>query len=117
MKSLKALCAVIVGKGGDDIGFQVKSLKTKKVMEVVSKTSSGSKFVLELIMDGKGNKVAGGTEFVVSGDEARYELFSANSGRITELEAAILKLETQRDNLEAEIDELNEELNDLEEVI
>jgi peptidoglycan hydrolase CwlO-like protein len=115
MKTLKALAALWLTKTGNDVGFAMKSLKTKKVFNVISKTPSGSKFVVVLTHDAKGNKVASGGEFIVSGDEARYELFSANVGRIAEIEAQITKLETQRDNLEKEIDELSGQLADLQE--
>lgn len=113
MKTLKALAALWLKSSGSDVGFFMKSLKTKKVFHVVSKTPSGNKFVIVLAYDAKGVKVTNGTEHVVSGDEARYEMYSANSGRIAEIEAQISKLEAQRDNLESEIDELSNTLSDL----
>lgn len=113
MKTLKVLSAAVLAKTGSDIGFAMKSLKTKKVFNVVSKTPSGNKFVVVLTLDAKGNKVTDGEEYIVSGDEARYELFSGNAGRIAQIEAQISKLETQRDNLETEIEELSNQLSDL----
>ena len=114
MKTLKALAAAWLAKGGgSDVGFLMKSLKTKKVFQVVSKTPSGNKFVIVLVKDAKGNSISNGTEHIVSGDEARYEMYSANASRIAEIEAQITKLETQRDNLESEIDELSGQLADL----
>jgi len=113
MKTLKALAALWLAKNGSDIGFFMKSMKTKKVFNVVSKTPSGNKFVIVLAYDAKGGKITNGEEYIVSGDEARYEMFSANGGRIAELEAQISKLEGQRDNLEGEIEELGNQLSDL----
>lgn len=113
MKTLKALSAAWLTKTGEDVGFFMRSLKTKKVFEVVSKTPSGNKFVIVLSKDAKGASVTGGEEFIVSGDEARYEMFSANSGQIAVIEAQIAKLEGQRDNLESEIEELSNQLSDL----
>ncbi len=113
MKTLKVLSTGWLTKMGTDVGFFMKSLKTKKIFQVVSKTPSGNKFVIVLAYNANGTKVTNGEEYIVSGDEARYELFSANGGRIAELEAQITKLEGQRDNLEAEIDELSNTLADL----
>jgi hypothetical protein len=113
MKTLKALAALWLQKTGSDVGFFMKSLKTKKVFHVVSKTPSGNKFVIVLSFDAKGGKVTNGEEYIVSGDESRYEMYSANGGRISEIEAQITKLEAQRDNLETEIDELSGTLADL----
>lgn len=116
MKTLKALAALWLSKGnGSNVGFFMKSLKTKKVFHVVSATPSGNKFVIVLAYDAKGNKVTNGEEYIVSGDEARYEMYSANSGRISEIEAQITKLETQRDNIESEIEDLSNTLADLQE--
>lgn len=116
MKTLKALAAVWLQKTGtSDVGFFIKSEKTKKVFQVVSKTPSGSKFVIVLSQDAKGTKVSGSDamEYVVSGDESRYSMFSANGSRIAELESQISKLETQRDNLETEIEGLQDQLAEL----
>jgi hypothetical protein len=113
MKTLKALAAMWLTKTGNDVGFFMKSLKTKKVFQVVSKTPSGNKFVIVLNYDAKGNKISDGEEFIVSGDEARYEMYSVNGGKIAQIEAQITKLETQRDNLEAEIEGLTEQLSEL----
>lgn len=113
MKTLKALSAIWLTKTGAGDGFFMKSLKTKKVFQVVSKTPSGNKFVIVLAFDGKGSKVTNGEEYIVSGDEARYEMYSANSGRIAEVEAQIAKLEAQRDNIESEIEDLGNTLSDL----
>ena len=113
VKTLKVLAALWLKSNGSDVGFFMKSLKTKKVFHVVSKTPSGNKFVIVLAFDAKGVKVSNGEEYIVSGDEARYEMYSANSGRIAEIEAAISKLEAQRDNLETEIEELGQQLSDL----
>jgi len=113
VKTLKVLAALWLKTNGSDVGFFMKSLKTKKVFQVVSKTPSGNKFVIVLAYDAKGVKVSNGEEYIVSGDEARYEMYSANSGRIAEIEAQITKLEGQRDNLEAEIEELGQTLSDL----
>jgi len=113
MKSLKVLAAAWLAKTGTDVGFFMRSLKTKKVFEVVSKTPSGNKFVIVLTYDAKGNKVSGGEEFIVSGDESRYEMYAVNSGAIAQIEAQISKLESQRDNLESEIEELEGQLADL----
>ena len=117
MKTLKALAAAWLQKtGNSDVGFYMKSEKTKKVFHVVSKTPSGNKFVIVLSQDASGKKVTGDAaqEFIVSGDEARYSMFSANGSRIAELEAQISKLETQRDNIESEIEDLQGQLSDLE---
>lgn len=115
MKTLKVLAALWLKKTSSDTGFFIRSGKTKKVFHVVSKTPSGSQFVIVLVYDAKGVKVANGPESIVSGDNARYELYLANSGRIGEIEAQISKLEGQRDNLETEIEELSQELADLQE--
>jgi len=116
MKTLKGLAAGWLTKTGTDVGFFMKSLKTKKVFQVVSKTPSGNKFVIVLTQDARGNKIHDGEEYVVSGDEARYEMFSVGGGRIAEINAQIEKLEAQRDNLETEIAELEDQLADLEDV-
>ena len=115
VKTLKVLAASFLSKTGSDVGFFMKSLKTKKVFHVVSKTPSGNKFVIVLAYDAKGVKISNGEEFIVSGDEARYEMYSANGGRIAEIEAQITKLEVQRDNIEAEIEDLGNTLSDLQE--
>lgn len=113
MKTLKALAAIWLAKTGTNVGFFMKSLKTKKVFHVVSATPSGNKFVIVLAFDAKGGKVTNGEEYIVSGDEARYEMHAVNAGRIGEIEAQISKLEAQRDNLEGEIEELSNTLSDL----
>lgn len=115
MKTLKALAALWLAKTGSNVGFFMKSGKTKKVFHVVSATPSGNKFVIVLAYDAKGVKVTNGEEYIVSGDESRYEMFSANSGRIAEIESQITRLEAQRDNIESEIEDLGNTLADLQE--
>lgn len=117
MKTLKALASAWLTKTGSDVGFFMKSGKTGRVFQVLSKTPSGNKFVIVLTQNKGGSKVTNGEEFIVSGDEARYEMFSANGGKIAEVEAQIAKLEAQRDNIESEISDLSSQLADLQDEV
>lgn len=107
MKTLQALAATWLAKNGTDVGFVMKSLKSKKVFNVISKTPKGTKFV---IVD-----VKSGEEFIVDGTAPRYD-FNGGGTEAAKLQAMILKLETQRDNLETEISELEDKLAEVEDV-
>jgi hypothetical protein len=115
MHTLKALSALWLKKTGSSVGFFMKSLKTKRVFQVVTGTPSGNSYVIVLAFEANGSKVLNGKESIVSGNEARYEMYTANGGRIAELEAQITKLEAQRDNIESEIEDLGNTLSDLQE--
>lgn len=106
MKTLQALAAAWLAKNGTDIGFVMKSLKSNKVFKVISKTPTGSKFV---IVDSKS-----GEEYIVDGTVARYTL--VGNTRAVELTAQITKLEAQLENLQQEIADLEDQLAEEEDV-
>lgn len=92
---------------GSAVGFLFKSSVSGKVFKVASKTPGG-KFLC--VLNGSS------TESLLDGNVDRYVMYGG-SNRITEINAKITELETQRDAIEAKIETLMTEVEDLENAV